>query len=263
MNPRFEHQPENQLWSQLSRPHFLHLPDALQHVQFPEDFETPETDDLTSIGSELPLSLFLPEPFEPRYRYPVVIWLHRDDSNEDELLSVMPQISEQNYIGLGFRGTSDDGQSPAGSFHWDASDEKRENLLEEIRETLDEMGRFFRMDAERIYLAGFDAGATTALELLLAAPDLFAGAVAIGGPIPNLEGCSRRFRELSTCKVLLSLGRSDRTLDLKTFADKAQQLDRTGLQVETRLYDDVHDLQPNMLRDIDHWLMSECRTAFV
>lgn len=263
MNSRFEQQPENHLWSQMSRPHFLHFPDALQHVQFPEEFETPQSDELTSIESELPLSLFLPEPFEPRYRYPVLVWLHQDDSNEDELLSVMPQISGQNYIGIGFRGTSDDGQSPTGSFHWEASDEKREHLLEEIRDTLEEMGRFFRMDSNRIYLAGFGAGATMALELLLAAPELFAGAVAVGGAIPNLEAARNRFRELSRRNVLLSLGRDDRALDLKKFADAAQQLDRTGLQVETRLYDAIHELQPEMLRDIDRWLMSQCRSAFV
>jgi phospholipase/carboxylesterase len=247
----------------MPRPHFLQLPDSLDHVEFPESSGSCETDDLSSIESELPLSLFLPEPFEPRYRYPVVIWLHRDESNEDELLSVMPQISEQNYIGLGFRGTSDDGQSPAGSFHWEASDEKRVDLLEEIRDTLDEMGRFFRMDPERIYLAGFDAGATMALELLLAAPELFAGAVAAGGTIPNLEKAHNRFRELSRCKVLLSLGRRDRTVDPKQFAGRAKQLDRIGFQVETRLYDALHELQPEMLRDINCWLMSHCRSAFV
>lgn len=263
MNSRFEHQPENHLWPQLPHPHFLQLPDALEHVEFADIFESSGTDDLPAIEAELPLSMFLPEPFEPRYRYPVVIWLHRDESNEDELLSVMPQISDQNYIGLGFRGTSDDGQSPTGSFHWEASDEKCESLLEEIRDTLNEMGRFFRMDSERIFLAGFDAGATMALELLLAAPELFAGAVALGGSIPNLQNSRNRFRELSRCKVLLSLGRRDRTVDPQQFARKAQQLDRIGLQVETRVYDARHELQPEMLRDIDRWLMTQCRSAFV
>jgi phospholipase/carboxylesterase len=265
MNSRFEHQPESHLWPELPRPHFLQLPDSLEHVELPEFFlsENAEAGELSPIEAELPLSLFLPEPFEPRYRYPVVIWLHRDESNEDELLSVMPQISEQNYIGLGFRGTSDDGQSPAGSFHWEASDERREDLLEEIRDTLHEMGRYFRMDPDRIYLAGFDAGATMALELLLAAPELFAGAVAVGGSIPHLQKDRSRFRELSRCKVLLSLGRGDRTVDPKQFAGKVKQLDRIGFQVETRLYDAVHELQPEMLRDINRWLMSHCRSAFV
>ena len=263
MNPRFEHQPENQFWSQLSRPHFLHLPDSLQDVSWPEADDETVTDDAQPIDTELPLSLFLPEPFEPRYHYPVVIWLHQDDSNEDELLSVMPQISEQNYIGIGFRGTSDDGQSPSGSFHWEASQEKCEDLLEEIQDTLAEMSRFFRIDSKRIYLAGFEAGASMALELLLAAPQLFAGAIALGGSIPNLDRCRGRFRELAKCKVLLSLGREDRTVDRKQFAKLARKLDRTGLQVEKRLYDAVHELQPEMLRDIDRWLMSHNRSAFV
>lgn len=260
MNSRFEQHPEFNWWSQMSRPHFLHLPDSLQDIPLSED---DMQQDMAAVGTDLPLSLHLPEPFEPRYRYPVVIWLHQDESNEDELHTVMPQISDQNYIGLAFRGTSDDGQAATGNFHWEASQAKREELLEEIRETIAEMSRFFRMDMDRVYLAGFDAGATVALELLLDAPELFAGAIALGGPIPSTKGYGCRFRELSNRKVLLGWGRKDRVLDTKTFREQANRLERTGLQVDSRFYDCGHELTPAMLKEIDHWLMAGCRSVFV
>ena len=73
MNSRFEEHSESHWWSQMSRPHFLNLPESLQEVALPGDEETRFENE----QHELPLSLFLPDPFEPRYRYPVVTWLHR------------------------------------------------------------------------------------------------------------------------------------------------------------------------------------------
>ncbi|MBD3673073.1 MAG: hypothetical protein HUJ26_06060 [Planctomycetaceae bacterium] len=260
MNSRFEQHHESNWWSQMSRPHFLHPPESLQEISLSEEDLEHE---LAAVDTDLPLSLHLPEPFEPRYHYPVVIWLHQDESNEDELHTIMPQISDQNYIGLAFRGTSDDGQTPSGHFHWEASQAKREELLEEIRETIAEMSRFFRMDMNRIYLAGFDAGATVALELLLDAPELFAGAIALGGAVPPTDGFGSRFRELSKRKAWLGWGRQDSLLDTKTFREQADRLERTGLQVETALYNCGHELTPEMLREINRWLMTGCRTVFV
>jgi len=260
MNSRFEQHPEFHWWSQMSRPHFLNLPDSFQQTPS-HDPEGCEAE--SAIDCDLPLSLHLPEPFEPRYHYPVVIWLHRDESNEEELHTVMPQISDQNYIGLAFRGTSDDGQSPSGHFHWEASPEKQTELIEEIRETLTEMSRYFRLDLERIYVAGFDAGATVALELLLEAPELFAGAVALGGAIPPTESYSGRFRELSSKQVLLGWGRNELHLDADDCRQQTKRLENTGVLTESRLYDCGHELIPEMLKDIDRWLMANCRSAFV
>jgi len=265
MNSRFEQHPEFHWWSQMSRPHFLSAPESLQDVPFVDSEEATASDhESSAVEVDLPLSLHLPEPFEPRYRYPVVIWLHQDESNENELHTVMPQISDQNYIGLAFRGTSDDGQSEeTGNFHWDAGEDKLGELVEEIHETIAEMSRFFRMDTDRIYVAGFGSGATVALELLLEAPELFAGAIALGGAIPTTKGCGSKYRQLSAKKVLLGWGRKDHVLDPKSYQQQADQLEQTGVLIDTRLYDCGHELTSNMLKEIDHWLMAGCRSAFV
>jgi len=52
-------------------------------------------------------------------------------------------------------------------------------------------------------------------------------------------------------------------LDPQQYPHQATRLERTGLQVETKLYDTDHQLLPEMLKDVNHWLMSDCRTAFV
>src|SRR5579871_3324602 len=51
-----------------------------------------------------PHSIQLPVHYESRYAYPLVVWFHGDGSSETELSSVLPEISDRNFIGLAVRG---------------------------------------------------------------------------------------------------------------------------------------------------------------
>src|SRR4051794_23350535 len=68
-------------------------------------------------GFDLPYSTFAPIHYEERYAYPLVVWLHDSDSNEQELRQVMPLISMRNYVAIAPRGTSD-GSRLRGRFDW-------------------------------------------------------------------------------------------------------------------------------------------------
>ena len=50
-------------------------------------------------------SFFLPLHYTPSYEYPLVIWLHSNGFNENQIDHVMPYISLRNYVGVGIRGT--------------------------------------------------------------------------------------------------------------------------------------------------------------
>ena len=54
--------------------------------------------------TDRPHSVHLPEHYEARYAYPLVVWFHGDGSSEAELSTVMPNISDRNFIGLALRG---------------------------------------------------------------------------------------------------------------------------------------------------------------
>lgn len=234
---------------------------STQELHFLEGLPVSESEDTPQ--RNLPLSLCLPESYEPRHSYPLVIWLHQNGSNEEQVQQVLPAISDRNYIGLGFRGTSDDGTSTGGAYDWDCSEENVEEFVREIRETLTEFEHFFRIDPNRVYLAGFDGGATMALELILQAPELFSGAVALAGEIPPSKGHGIKFRMLTSRRALLGLGKHDRQLSQAQFLDRARELANTGLQVESQFYDAGHELKPGILREIDRWLMAGCETTYV
>jgi phospholipase/carboxylesterase len=232
-----------------------------QELQFLEGLPVPASEEVPQ--REIPLSLYLPESYEPRHSYPLVIWLHQNGSNEEQIQQVLPAISDRNYIGLGFRGTSDDGTSSGGAYDWNCSEDSVEDFVYEIRETLTEFQHFFRIDHNRIYLAGFDGGATMALELMLQAPELFSGAVALAGEIPPAKGHGVKFRLLTSRRALLGVGKLDRKISHAQFLDHARDLANTGLQVESQFFNGGHELEPGILREIDRWLMTGCETTYV
>lgn len=86
------------------------LQGRLGHDAWSEPSELGASGESAALGAmnatelEIPHRLFVPEHFEPRYDYPLIVWLHSDDSSEWELDSVMEAISLRNYLAIAPRG---------------------------------------------------------------------------------------------------------------------------------------------------------------
>ena len=52
-----------------------------------------------------PQTFFVPVHYEANYRYPLIVWLHSNGYNENQIDHVMPHISTRNYMATGVRGT--------------------------------------------------------------------------------------------------------------------------------------------------------------
>ena len=205
---------------------------------------------------------FVPENYEPGYAYPLIVWLHGSGSNERELSSLMPAISAQNYIGVALRGKLPAANSLPGTFRWSQSDNQMTSLESELHDIVIDLRRSFHIHSERIYLAGFDDGAGVALKLLLRRPEWFAGAVTLGGNVSGGDMPLKRFRELRGKRLLIGGGSEKngrRTISQIVAAGRL--LHSAGLSVSTRIYDAGHEITPQMLTDIDHWIMSGIATA--
>src|SRR5262249_61746343 len=53
----------------------------------------------------LPVRTFLPTGYEPRYPYPLMVFLHGHGGNEEQILRLAPRLSRRNFICIGLRGT--------------------------------------------------------------------------------------------------------------------------------------------------------------
>jgi phospholipase/carboxylesterase len=204
-----------------------------------------------------PLRTFLPVGYEPNYAYPLLVFFHDHGGNEEQILRLAPRLSRRNYICIALRGPEAlparaDGR-PA--FTWGA-DARLDALVEDyVLGAVEQTRRFCHVHSERIYLAGFREGATLAYRLGLAHPRCFAGLIALNGCMPRRDRPLLRLPEVRNLRVLIGHGLANAVVPLTLARDDARLLYTAGLAVRLRTYAATHRIHPDMLKDIDRWVM--------
>jgi phospholipase/carboxylesterase len=219
----------------------------------PEGFSTSEV----SASSGWPLRTFLPIGYEPNYPYPLLVFLHDHGGNEEQVLRLAPRLSRRNYVCIALRGPqplSDRGDGrPA--FSWGA-DGQLDALVEDyVLGAVEQTRRHCHVHSERIYLAGFRGGATLAYRLGLAHAERFAGVIALNGCMPRRQRPLLRLPEVRKLRVLIGHGLANAVVPLSMARDDARLLYTAGLDVRLRTYAATHRIHPDMLRDVDRWVM--------
>ncbi|MEX0725774.1 MAG: alpha/beta hydrolase-fold protein, partial [Planctomycetaceae bacterium] len=208
-------------------------------------------------------SVFIPENYEPRYAYPLIVWLHSEGSSERQLLDLMPQISDRNYIGVSIRGALPDPNSLPGQYRWGQTPAQCFATANEIERVIRPIQKRYHIHSSRIYLAGFGNGASMALQVAFSHPERFAGVAALGGLWPKNFTPLTNYRELRETRVLLGTGRNDTQTSVNSVSRAAHLLHAAGLQPMIREYNASHDLTAEMLTDVNHWVMSGITSAYI
>lgn len=214
-------------------------------------------------SGQMPMSLFLPQAYEPRYPYPLLVFLHGHGEQERQWIDAVPNISRRNYICIGLRGPRrverEDGED---GFGW-GRHRRCDGIIEEyVLAAVQETMRVCHVHSERIFLAGFCEGASVAYRMGMAFPDKFAGIVALNGWLPDGPLPMKTRDERDGVGVFIGHGTLNEDVSMQKAREAYQLLMATGLDVTLRLYPTGHSLCPNMLRDVDRWLIRECRRGF-
>ncbi|MBX3423022.1 MAG: hypothetical protein KF752_15815 [Pirellulaceae bacterium] len=204
--------------------------------------------------TEHQLALFGPERYEPRYEYPLLVWLHSCHSSEGELEGVMPALSLQNYVGCAPRGpiSSDRG---SGRFVWGKSPTATGVAEEIVFESLGVAAEQFSINRRRIFLAGFGSGGTMALRIGLRYAHLFAGVVAVGCKFPNEQCALSNLPQARTLPILWLYGEHSTQCSVSHICESLPVLHAAGLALDIRQYPCGDELLSNMLSDTNLWLM--------
>jgi phospholipase/carboxylesterase len=225
-----------------------------RRVRHKEGFYTSEVQS----PKKLPVRTFLPTGYEPNYAYPLLVFFHGQGGCEEQMLRLAPRLSRRNYICIGLRGpevleSRADGR-PA--FSWGA-DGQLDTLLEDyVLGAIEQTRRSYHVHSERIYLAGFGEGATVAYRLGLTFPDKLAGIVSLNGAMPRGNGPLLRLPETRQLRVLIGHGIANAVIPLSMARADWRLLWTAGLNVRMFTYPATHKLHPDMLRDINRWVMA-------
>lgn len=238
------------------------MPVELQELceQYNSDCDALQSDNVAN--SDWPVSLFVPERYEPNYAYPLFIWFHDENSSENELDIVMNAIGDQNYLGLAIRGN----KQLAGddSFGWseDSPNFGSTSLQDLVNVTTRRLRRAFHIHSERIFAAGCGTGADVALQLFAQRPEWFAGALVIEPECdcPDLKLGSAE--DLRGKNILHAISREASNEKLARNLDTVRLMRSAGVEMDVRVTAEPLDPCSNDARFIDTWVLSHlnCET---
>jgi phospholipase/carboxylesterase len=194
-----------------------------------------------------PVRLFLPSDYQPKYAYPLVVVFHADGGDENVAARVAPLLSRRNYIAACPRGPLALGRDATGrpGFAWGDDPRADEYLLDAVAHAR----REYHVHSERVYLIGIGEGATTACRLARAMAGDVAGIVALNGrPLCGL-------RANSGLRVFVAHGASNPVVRLAAARKASRLLQSTGADVRFESYPTTHRVHPDMLRDVNRWIM--------
>lgn len=211
--------------------------------------------------SDWPVAIYVPERYEERYAYPLIIWFHSDDTDEDQLEDVMSAISSQNYCGLAVRGNQFNSQT--GGFRWSTGENQFSSvpLRDLLYVTTCRLRQAFHIHSERIFLAGSGSGADAALHTLVQRPDWFAGAVLLDPcGVPELLQ-TERLTGLRGKPILQTVARDTQSERLALNVEAVRLLRSAGADVQIQLTDRSIDPVSSEVRFLDHWIMDQLNRA--
>jgi len=205
--------------------------------------------------SDWPVSIYVPERYEERYAYPLIIWFHSDANDEDQLEQFMSSASSQNYVGLALRGNC--AQETVGGFRWDGSSLLFGSvpLQDLLHITTCRLRQAFHIHSERIFLAGSGHGADTALQTMIQRPDWFAGAI-LFDPACQLDHLkSERLTGLRGKPMMMTVAHSCPRDTLARSVETVRLLRSAGANVDVELTSLPVDPASQEARVADHWIM--------
>jgi len=226
-------------------------------IRHPEGFYTSEVPAEAHAAPARPLRTFLPTGYEPNYPYPLVVFLHGHGGSDEQILRLAPRLSRRNFICIALRGPHavTGRHRDQAAFSW-GRDEPIDPLVEDyVLRSIEQTRRAYHVHSERIYLAGYGEGATLAYRLGLAWPEKFAGVISLNGIMPRRGGPLFRLPEMRQLRVLIAHGLANSVVPLSLARGDYQLLYSAGVDVRMRTYPTTHRIHPDMLRDMNHWII--------
>ena len=205
---------------------------------------------------EQQVCLFGPECYEPRYDYPLIVWLHSCASSELELENVMPELSLRNYVSCAPRATiacDEEGKF----FRWGQSAASTAIAEEIVFESIEMATRHFNISRRKVFVAGFGGGGTMAWRIALRYPQRFAGVVSICGGFPSQNQPLTNLHSVRDLPTLWLYGEESKTTGVQQVCESLALMHSARLTVDVTQYPCGDELLSNMLVDVNAWLMSK------
>ncbi len=186
------------------------------------------------------LVVFRPIGHEPRYHYPLVMWLSVDDTAGNTLRDWFPDLSDRNYLGAEVSISSQQ-----------TAEQNADRILLAVRE----IAAQYRVHRHRIWIAGVGRAADWVLRLLPCFSELNVGGVALGPDVRSWDQAGFEPEAFGPPKTLYlaTAGGRDHETALSMLAGMGL---REG-QYACPEWESMEDSRLATCRDLNLWLMQQ------
>jgi len=209
---------------------------------------------LENYGGQSQHTLFAPMHYEPGYAYPLMVWLHGHDGDERQLMRIMPSVSMRNYVAVAPRGTE---RTASGGYTWGQTEEQVQAAEQRIFDCIHTARQKLHVAADRVFLAGFDCGGTMAFRAAMNQPQWFAGVLSLGGAFPTGRCPLGNLAEARRLHLFVAVGRDSLVYGPEQVCNDLRLFHAAGMSATLRQYPCGHELTPQMLSDVDRWIIEQ------
>lgn len=228
---------------------------------------------MDGVQDNLPYRLYIPEKYDAKTSYPLIIWLHgagergRDNmgqlGNEVETIIssnvqniqktfvIAPQCPKEQFW------TYSDWRS-SGQFNNYSMEEYSKKYTEAawlklIHHEVEQLTKKYKIDKNRIYLMGFSMGGNGVWEMLVRYPNLFAASVPISGP-----GDPSKVSAISHIPIWIFQGTLDTVVPVQNMQEMSKALKAAGGNVKYTELNLEHVITKEVLsnNELFNWLFS-------
>ena len=213
------------------------------------------------------LRVKLPDQFDPSRKYPLLIGLHGNGGNSEQLLAAMNNVLKKEPLILA---------APQGAYanfpllfgpHFSWEIQTRDRELWKLGDPLavENVGHAIRVLKEKypvseVYVLGFSQGAAYAFLSGFLLPGQVTGIVSIGGLFPETDTDFSILKEADIAsgkkiRVFIAQGSHDPAIPVGLGARTTVKLKKYGFDVVYREYEGGHEISPDVLREIYSWMV--------
>jgi predicted esterase len=208
----------------------------------------------------------VPPKIDLTRKYPLLLGLHGNGGNSEQILSVMNHaLKKEALILAAAQGVYPNFPRLRGQhFSWEI--QTRDQGLWKIAdplaiENLNEVVQALKgkYPVSEVYILGFSQGAAYAFLSAFKYPGLVAGIISIGGMFPETD---KEFSILTEgeivsgkkFRVFIAQGSNDRQIPESLGAKTAEKLKKYGYEVEYQEYEGGHEISPELMKKIYSWM---------
>ena len=214
----------------------------------------------------LSLQYLIREPKTAIQKRKAIILLHGVGSNEQDLFGLADHLPDDFFI-ISARGQFELG---SGRFAWYNVDfstgkpvinpEQELSSRNVIRKFISEMKEKFHL--EEIYIGGFSQGGIMSYSVGLGNPEEVDGVISFSGRIlEDVQRSTTPANEHKDLRIFLAHGIQDNTLPIHYARQAKCWLEKAGVNLTYREYEMGHQINPEVLTDLNKWLTSNIRSV--